>query len=106
MSTFPRPVLDAFPEHRERLSELIDSDEGFAELCDHFDEVVAAHSRAATSDQASQHSHASEYHSLRLELETEILQMVDCRARHLPSPDVRTYPDALKPRYSVPDCDT
>jgi hypothetical protein len=56
---------------------LIDSDEGFAELCDHFDEVVAAHSRAVGSGEANQHSHASEYHALRLELESEILHIVD-----------------------------
>ena len=77
MSTSPRPVLDAFPEHRDRLGLLIDSDEGFAELCDHFDEVVAAHGRAVESDHAGHHSHASEYHALRLELEFEILQIVD-----------------------------
>lgn len=76
MSTSRRPVLDAFPEHRERLVLLMDADEGVAELCDHFDEVVVAHGRAVGADQASQRRYASEYHALRLELESEILQIV------------------------------
>ena len=77
MSAPPRPVMDAFPEHRERLLALISCDEGFAELCDDFDEVVAAHARAIASGNTRQLSHASEYHALRLELESEILRIVD-----------------------------
>ena len=77
MSVPPRPVLDAFPENRARVIELIGSDEEFAELCDHFDEVATAHVRATAVDRADQLGHASEYHALRLELEAEILQIVD-----------------------------
>ena len=77
MSALPRPVTDAFPEHRERVIELIGSDEGFAELCDDFDEVVAAHDRALGAERPNQRGHASEYHALRLELEAEILRIVD-----------------------------
>lgn len=67
-----RPVFESFPEHVRRLRLLLDVDEDFAELCSDFDSVANAY-RRGTQDDPDLSSTADEYHSLRLELEGEIL---------------------------------
>ena len=67
-----RPVFVAFPEHERRLHLLLDVDAEFVELCEDFDAVVTAYEKGMHEDGALR-SCADEYHSLRLELETEIL---------------------------------
>ncbi len=67
-----RPVFAAFPEHVRRLRLLLDVDGDFAELCADFDAVAHAYQRG-THDDPALSSAADEYHSLRIELEGEIL---------------------------------
>ena len=68
-----RPVFNAFPEHLKRLRLLLDVEPDFVELCDDFDAVVIAYQRSATANDELAAA-ADEYHSLRLELEGEILE--------------------------------
>ena len=72
-------MLDAFPEHRERLRALIGGDDDLDELCDDYDTVAHAY-RRATSGEVSLAGAADEYHRLKLELEAEILDWIG-RAR-------------------------
>ena len=67
-----RPVFDAFPEHLKRLVLLLDVEPEFVELCDDFDAVAIAYQRVARAN--GEMAAADEYHSLRLELEGEILE--------------------------------
>ena len=67
-----RPVFDAFPEHLKRLVLLLDVEPEFVELCEDFDAVAIAYLRVASAD--GEAAAADEYHSLRLELEGEILE--------------------------------
>ena len=67
-----RPVFDAFPEHLKRLVLLLDVEPEFVELCDDFDAVSIAYRRVTSAD--GEVAAADEYHSLRLELEGEILE--------------------------------
>ncbi len=73
-----RPVLAAFPEHRERLLALAELHADLGELCDDYDTVVAAYDRA-TSGQITVAGAADEYHRLKLELEVEILDWIGRR---------------------------
>lgn len=68
-----RPVFKAFPEHLKRLRLLLDVEQDFIDLCDDFDAVVIAYQRNATAEEDLAAA-ADEYHSLRLELEGEILE--------------------------------
>ena len=70
-----RPVLDAFPEHRERLIVLFGAHPDLDELCDDYDVVAQAYSRATSGDAALAGS-ADEYHRLKVELEGEILEWI------------------------------
>ena len=74
-----RPVLDAFPEHRERLIVLFGAHPDLDELCDDYDTVALAYERATSGD-VSLAGAADEYHRLRVELEAEILDWIG-RAR-------------------------
>ena len=67
-----RPVFNAFPEHLKRLLLLLDVEPEFVELCDDFDAVAIAYARVARAN--GELAAADEYHSLRLELEGEILE--------------------------------
>lgn len=51
---------------------LLDADEDFRELCADFDVVVRAYERGTRHDSGSTDL-ADEYHSLRIEIESEIL---------------------------------
>ena len=79
MNAFPlsaeggdRPVFAAFPEYQSRMRLLLDADEDFRELCADFDVVVHAYERGAHPDSGSSGT-ADEFHSLRIEIESEIL---------------------------------
>ena len=67
-----RPVFEAFPEHLKRLVLLLDVEPDFVELCDDFDAVAIAYQRVVRAN--GEMAAADEYHSLRLELEGEILE--------------------------------
>lgn len=77
MSTSTRAVFDAFPESRDRVEALIADSVEFAELCENYDDVVAAHCLAADTRKESPLGPAAEYHLLRLELEAEILESLE-----------------------------
>ena len=76
-----RPVFKAFPEHLKRLVLLLDVEPNFVELCDDFDAVAIAYRKSASANDDLATT-ADEYHSLRLELEGEILEWL----RHGRSP--------------------
>lgn len=74
-----RPVLAAFPEHREQLEALLGAHADLDELCDDYDAVVLAYGRATSGDESLAGA-ADEYHRLKIELEAEILDWIG-RAR-------------------------
>ena len=51
---------------------MLEADEDFRELCADFDVVVRAYERGAR-DESGSNNVADEYHSLRIEIESEIL---------------------------------
>jgi hypothetical protein len=67
-----RPVFLAFPEHAVRLRRLLEVDDDLNELCADFDAVATAYRRGTRDDPALRDT-TDEYHSLRIELEAEIL---------------------------------
>lgn len=67
-------MVAAFSEHARTVVRLLRVDPDFAQLCDDFDAVVTAYRRASSGELSS--DIADEYHSLRLELEGEILEWV------------------------------
>jgi hypothetical protein len=71
-----RPVYDSFPECADLLRALVRVDEQMLELCTDFDEVAAAHEASARSSGATATERAAEFHSLKIEIEAEILDLV------------------------------
>jgi hypothetical protein len=69
-------VVEAFAEHAPAVERLLCADVEFARLCEDFDAVVTAYRRASSGELPP--GVADEYHSLRLELESEILEWVRC----------------------------
>ena len=76
MADLDRPVYRAFPEHLASLQRLAASDETVREMCEHFDAVHTAYQRSIESNDIDSTALADEYHSLRLELEGELLERI------------------------------
>ena len=74
-TTAPRPVLAAFPEYERQVRALVEVDPDFADLCDDYDAVVDSYRRGAAGEQSLADA-VDEYHGLRLELESEILELL------------------------------
>ena len=76
MTSAERPVFDAFREHLDLLRALLESDERVRDLCDDFDAVHIAYQRSVEADDEHAAVLADEYHALRVELETELLELL------------------------------
>jgi hypothetical protein len=70
-----RPVVEAFPDFEDRLCAMLVSDAATSELAHDYDLVVNAFDRFVSSGKHTVQL-AREYHGLRLELESAILNLL------------------------------
>ena len=75
-------VLERFPDDWHVIVELCRKNEDFRELCDHYGECAAAHTRLRTATDPDSRL-VAEYEDLMKELEQEIRKTLDANSRRI-----------------------
>jgi uncharacterized protein YdcH (DUF465 family) len=74
------PLIKEFPEHRERIHELKQSNNHFAKLADQYEEVDKHICRAEDSPEGYDNQHMHELKSERLKLKDEMFRILEGEA--------------------------